>query len=553
MLTPDYLKGLPDELVNYFYELEDFLIEDIARRIKKTGTATSTAEIQRIIAMSIKEGTEEVNAKIGELLEKSAEEISRIFEESERVAVSNQLEIAESKGIDLPTGFAKKVAEAAIENARGELENLTKTMGTISDNGQFTLLTDSYRHALGSEALKAAIGAEDYNSAIRRVLRQFTGNGICVEFPSGRHMTIEASVRQNILSGVKGMASAIMEKNADELGTDGWEVSAHVDCAPDHEGVQGRQFSNKEYEKLNNTLSRPISTLNCRHTAYPIILGISEPVYSESELQEMAKQNADGITYEGKHYSLYEADQMQRKIERSIRKTKRELLAADSAGLKEDFTLKAIKLRRLRDYYADFSDKAGLLPRNELLQVNGYNHSISGKVLYTERQYKKNVRGISKNTQREMPNGLRASRFHKLTEEEIKMIKNDIKEIQADSRVFRINEGDTTGYSDISGVIYVRGNVMPDLNSNNPRDIMSSRAVLAHEYYGHYANRGTKLEAGDWRDEFRASYMAAKNAPNLENIDRQYLIRDAIMRAAEAGVVIKLNQFMREILYGYEV
>ena len=80
---------------------------------------------------------------------------------------------------------------------------------------------------------------------------------------------------------------------------------------------------------------------------------------------------------------------------------------------------------------------------------------------------------------------------------------------------------------------------------------MSERAVLAHEYYGHMAYDGTDLLPGSWNDEFRASYMAAKNAPNLTDMDKYYLIQDAITRAQEVGVTIKLNDFMKGVLYGY--
>ena len=47
------------------------------------------------------------------------------------------------------------------------------------------------------------------------------------------------------------------------------------------------------------------------------------------------------------------------------------------------------------------------------------------------------------------------------------------------------------------------------------RDAMSSKCVLAHEYFGHYMHRKTKLKAHDWRDEFRASYSAARKAKGL--------------------------------------
>ena len=82
-------------------------------------------------------------------------------------------------------------------------------------------------------------------------------------------------------------------------------------------------------------------------------------------------------------------------------------------------------------------------------------------------------------------NGQRMSKFHKLSEAEIVSLKNDIREIGADESVFKFNEGWQTGYSDRKGLIFVKGDVLPDMNSLHPRDLMSPKAVLAHEYYGH--------------------------------------------------------------------
>ena len=130
-------------------------------------------------------------------------------------------------------------------------------------------------------------------------------------------------------------------------------------------------------------------------------------------------------------------------------------------------------------------------------------------------------------------------------------MKIDIRAIEAEESVFEFNRGRYTGYNDKTDKIKVRGDVLPDMNSQHPRDLMSSRAVIAHEYYGHRAYRGTKLEKGSWNDEFRASYMAAKNTPNLTDEDRKYLVLDAIERAKEEGISMKNNDFIRRILYGY--
>lgn len=83
------------------------------------------------------------------------------------------------------------------------------------------------------------------------------------------------------------------------------------------------------------------------------------------------------------------------------------------------------------------------------------------------------------------------------------------------------------------------------------RDRMSSRAVLAHEYYGHYKSHPSEYDPGDWRDEFRASYNAVVNTPNLTDEERAHLMLDAYDRAKEAGQFNGYDETARRIIYGY--
>ncbi len=152
---------------------------------------------------------------------------------------------------------------------------------------------------------------------------------------------------------------------------------------------------------------------------------------------------------------------------------------------------------------------------------------------------------------REMANGMRRSPLEILSDEEKAHIKVEINAIEADESVFVFRDGIGTGYSEQQGKIFVSANVFrSEDESKHPRDLMSERAVLAHEYYGHYMNRNTKLPANSWNDEFRASYSAAKYCPNLSDEDRTNLILDALERAKEAGASIRYNDFIRRVLYG---
>ena len=153
---------------------------------------------------------------------------------------------------------------------------------------------------------------------------------------------------------------------------------------------------------------------------------------------------------------------------------------------------------------------------------------------------------------RGMANSLRQPDTPTLTDDEISQLKQEIKELKADESVFMFNVPNRdTGYYDEKDLIILNRAVLPAVDdSRTARDRLTSKSVIAHEYYGHRAYRGTKLPRNDWRDEFRASYMAALKAPSLTRDERQLLMRDALDRAKEAGVTIKTTRTIRRILYG---
>lgn len=154
---------------------------------------------------------------------------------------------------------------------------------------------------------------------------------------------------------------------------------------------------------------------------------------------------------------------------------------------------------------------------------------------------------------RDMANGMRKSFEIPLSDSEKSFIRSEINAIGADDKVFEFRDFYPTGYSDQRDKVYVSSSIFPsDDGSTNPTDLLSVRATLAHEYYGHRAYRGTELEKGAWNDEFRASYMAARNCPNLTDEDRVALLNDAIYRARKSGINIKNNKFMLEVLYGFK-
>lgn len=218
-------------------------------------------------------------------------------------------------------------------------------------------------------------GATDYNTAVRKACKNLYEKGlVTIDYESGRHTSLEAAVRRNIMGGLGLMQEKISEDNHDKYGADGWEISAHAASAPDHEPIQGKQYRDDEYKELNDSLVRRIGTLNCGHAAFPIFYGITKPTYTAEQLEQFKKSNAEGITYQGKHYTKYEATQMQRKLERSIRKCKREITVREAAGDEEKLKIAQVRYTRLNQEYARFSKAAGLRTQTERLHTAGFDY-----------------------------------------------------------------------------------------------------------------------------------------------------------------------------------
>ncbi len=153
---------------------------------------------------------------------------------------------------------------------------------------------------------------------------------------------------------------------------------------------------------------------------------------------------------------------------------------------------------------------------------------------------------------RGMSNNGRSSRHHVLTTSEIERLKVDAENIGVPLDILAFNQGNKTGFDEKTGIINIRGDVLPDNYSDQIRDLLSQKAVLAHEYYGHYKSHPSPFYIDDWRDEFSASYKAAINTPNLSDEERRMLMLDAYLRAKEAGVDVIYNKIARRIIHGYD-
>lgn len=410
MLTPDYLQGAPAELEELFLRLEEDIIADICRRIAKAGYLTDSAEHQVLRLRELGAGTEYIKQKISEYSALSDEAVDRLFFDAAQTSDEFYRKAYDKANIGYTpyeyNDFFQQAVTASVNQTKGELRNFTQSMGFSyrGSNGQvrFHSAAEAYRDCLDYAYMQVMTGAVDHNTAIKNATRRLTEGGLqFVDYASGVRSHADVAARRAVLTGLSQMTGKVSEHNAAELGTDIVEVDAHAGARPDHAEWQGKWYSlsgkSKKYPSLKAVTGYGTVTglkgANCRHDFYPVIEGISEPSYTEEELKNI---DPPPFEYNGKTYTYYEATQRQRAMERSMRKTKREILAADATDDKDRFTEKSVLLRRQKEEYGRFSKAAGLSVRNERAQVGGFGHSQASRAAWAERKAKSELDNSSR-------------------------------------------------------------------------------------------------------------------------------------------------------------
>lgn len=371
MLTPEQIEGFRIAAGRLIDPVNTYLLKDIARRVREAGELTSTAAYEAWRAEWMGKGRKEMETELAQLLGTSRQEARTLLRTAARYGYDTTLSRFPGHLIAFDdNAVMQQIVSAAVTLAGDELKNLTRTTAIMMMDpyGHYQTLPEAYQACTDYAFQQVFTGATDYNTAIRQACAEISKHGVSVAYASGVHTSLEAAVRRNLMGGLGLMVEQLEQENHDALGCNGWEISAHANSAPDHEPFQGRQYSDEAYEKLNNSLVRRIGTLNCGHVASPIILGVQSPQYTAAELEKFRQDNETGVTFDGKHYTGYEATQMQRKLERSIRAQRRRVLLAGPG----DVEASRSRLTILEQEYRRFSKGAGLRTEDERLYVSGF-------------------------------------------------------------------------------------------------------------------------------------------------------------------------------------
>ena len=363
MLPPSYLDQMPDAFVQLWQQVEDAILQDVARRIGKMDKVTPTANWQLWRYQQTEAVRNDVVKLLAKYTGKSETAIRKLLLQAATEAMEREDAIYYHYDME-PPPFEENAAlnnllDAGARQTCGTWQNLTATTANT--------VTGAFERTLDAAWLKVSTGAFDYKTAVKQAVDSLADDMPMVTYPSGHTDSIEVAARRAVLTGVNQTTGKLQVARMDEMGCEFVETTAHGGARPSHAEWQGRRFhrggavdyKGRHYPDFEAATGygtgAGLCGWNCRHTFFAVFPELGDPPqWTQEQLREL---NARNIEWNGKKYTAYEISQMQRARERNVRRWKKRYLAEDAAGL--DTTDSAVRLKAARQSLAEFAQATG--------------------------------------------------------------------------------------------------------------------------------------------------------------------------------------------------
>lgn len=445
MLKPEYFNDKADRMIELYRQLEDYIFKDIAYRLLESQSVSGTADrlIWKLEQMG--ESRAEIMNKLSKLTGLSKRELKELLQDAVITSWNDDLSTFNQIGINIVNPLENQavmsVMNAEYQKCQGELDNLTRT---TMNQAQVDLT-----RMLDEAEMRVASGVQSYSSAVCEILDNYAKKGMVVEYPTGTHRSLEAAVRCCVVTSMNQTSAQITNQYILEGGIKYVLVSAHLGARiqqpgqpylAGHENWQGKVYrirgSEPGYPNLlemtgydigENGAGKVANPLglhgyNCRHSHQPWDKALKNPYVDEN-----GKSTID--TEESR--KLYQNQQKQRAMERSIRATKRRLLMKQQEIdlvaetdvkeiLQNDYDKLAYKLREQNKAYNEFCTENDLQKQSDRLKIAGYKREQAAKARGRARAFEN--RSIKKPMEKAKNTG-----YTKRTKEEFEQIAQQIK------------------------------------------------------------------------------------------------------------------------------
>ena len=370
MLTPQWLSGCADGIIVLYAAAESSILDDMARRISTYNFFLPAAQYQEEKLAMMGATHDQIIKELAKRTRLTEQEIESIMKSGVETTISKDGAVYKRAGMQVPKSLSpelKTIIYSGLKQTKNEFKNLTQTTANTA--------TKQFENALDLAWLQVSTGAMDSGAATRQAIKTLCRSGVqSITYPTGHTDSLDVATTRAIRTGVNQTSLKTQVQFAHEIGCDLVEVTAHAGARPEHAAWQGKVYSltgkTKGYVILSTATGygtgEGLGGWNCRHSFFPWSEEMNS-TYSKDELAEYEKP--DAVEYNGKSMSLYEAEQTQRKMERTIRRWKREKNAMTAGS--QDAAEAAGKVKQWNTRYKDFCSKTGLKQQQDRISIIG--------------------------------------------------------------------------------------------------------------------------------------------------------------------------------------
>lgn len=407
-----------------YMDLEDLLMQNIIRHCQNYNQPIATDEwlMKKL-------------AEVGKLNQENIKTIAR-YAGLSQTAVERMLNDAAEEALDqVEPGLAyltrRGLAGEAVELTRSK--RVQRAMDTLQDQAKDTmnlcnttmlykardafqkLVRDTASNAseienkqefldsMNKHASAAVLGIESRQQAMRKCIREFNDRGIpAFVDKAGREWTPEAYVNMVMRNTARKVADEVQSARCLDYGVHLIEIDAHSGARPKCARDQGKIFDLNNgsgetedargrrirYESWNSSsYGEPdgILGINCGHHKFPFVPGVNIRSYFPTEDMDANDR-------------LYKQTQIQRALERDVRKQKRLCMLYNEAGDTEAFEKMAVKLKQKEANLKSYVDgNPELHRRRDREQVIGFDRSVSSKAVAVNKKVQKELAEKARN------------------------------------------------------------------------------------------------------------------------------------------------------------
>ena len=278
------------------------------------------------------------------------------------------IDVSDNKGL-------QKIINAYSKKSGAELLEFTKTKAikVLDATGKPVAFREQILKSFKEATDLVTSGKQDFYTTMRKTVLDLGGSSARIEYPNGLTRRLDTVVRQNMLYNAKKASRDYNKQISKELGTDGVEIDLHANSRPSHRFMEGKQYAKGhtvvingvEYEGAidNGVYDRLYKDYNCQHYETDIILGVSEPRYSQEELARLKAENERQFTIGNSTGDGYYWSQRMRSIESATRNAKDRINALKAFGNSEPQIADLNKkIRAYRKKYNEICDVTGIKP-----------------------------------------------------------------------------------------------------------------------------------------------------------------------------------------------